>query len=197
MDRKGRITTAEPLEYADFIHLLSGLHQDRQYRWELYCCVSFSTACRISDVRTLCWKDILDKDELIKIEQKTGKTREIPLGRGIQNRLTILYKLLGSPDKDLPVISNPHTGKPFTREYINRKLKVFKDRYHLPIKRISTHTFRKTFGRYVYDAMGRTTEAITLLCLIFKHANIQTTMIYLGIKQDEIDQVFHTIDLSY
>lgn len=48
MSVKGQITTAEPLEFKDFIRLLSGLHEDGNYLWELYCCISFCTACRVS-----------------------------------------------------------------------------------------------------------------------------------------------------
>ena len=50
MSVKGQITTAEPLEFKDFLRLLSSLHEDGNYLWELYCCISFCTACRVSDV---------------------------------------------------------------------------------------------------------------------------------------------------
>ena len=103
---------------------------------------------------------------------------------------------MGDPDKSLPLIANPRLAKAYSREHINRMLKRFRFRYKLPVRNFSTHTFRKTFGRYVWDSMGRSMEALTLLCLIFKHASIQTTMIYLGIRQDEINSVFHGIKLG-
>mgnify|MGYP001079369058 len=112
MSVKGQITTAEPLEFKDFLRLLSSLHEDGNYLWELYCCISFCTACRVSDVLSMTWKDVLDRDALYKIEQKTGKTRQIPFNENVQRRITSLYKLLGSPDKRLPVICNPKTKKP-------------------------------------------------------------------------------------
>ena len=114
MSVKGQITTAEPLEFKDFIRLLSGLHEDGNYLWELYCCISFCTACRVSDVRSMTWKDVLERDALYKIEQKTGKTRQIPFNENVQRRISSLYKLLGSPDKRQPVICNPKTKKPLT-----------------------------------------------------------------------------------
>ena len=112
MSVKGQITTAEPLEFKDFIRLLSGLHEDGNYLWELYCCISFCTACRVSDVRSMTWKDVLERGALYKIEQKTGKTRQIPFNENVQRRISSLYKLLGSPDKRQPVICNPKTKKP-------------------------------------------------------------------------------------
>lgn len=197
MSVKGQITTAEPLEFKDFLRLLSGLHEDGNYLWELYCCISFCTACRISDVRSMTWKDVLERDALYKIEQKTGKTRQIPFNENVQRRITSLYKLLGSPDKREPVICNPKTKKPYTSQYINDTLKYLRVKYKLPIKRISSHTFRKTFGRYVYELMGRTTESLILLSMILKHSSPQVTMVYLGIRQDEITSVFGSIQLNY
>ena len=76
-------------------------------------------------------------------------------------------------------------------------LKTFRWKYRLPIRRISSHTFRKTFGRYVYDLMGRTMEALILLSMIFKHSSPQVTMVYLGIRQEEIEGVYNTIQLNY
>lgn len=197
MSVKGQITTAEPLEYDDFIRLLSGLHADGNYLWELYCCISFCTACRISDVLTMTWKEVLERDALYKMEQKTGKTRQIPMNSNVRQRIMELYRQLGSPDKRLPVICNTKTQKAYTKQYINGILKVFRVRYRLRIKRFSSHTFRKTFGRYVYEAMGRTMEALILLSMIFKHSSPQITMVYLGIRQDEIDGIYNTIQLKY
>lgn len=197
MSLKGQITTAEPLEYNDFIRLLSGLHEDGNYLWELYCCISFCTACRISDVLSMTWKDVLERDALFKMEQKTGKTRQIPMNNNVRHRIMELYRQLGSPDRNLPVVCNTRTQKPYTKKHINETLKVFRIRYRLPIRRFSSHTFRKTFGRYVYETMGRTMEALILLTMIFKHSSPQITMVYLGIRQDEIDGIYNTIQLNY
>ena len=195
MSVKGQITTAEPLEFKDFLRLLSSLHEDGNYLWELYCCISFCTACRVSDVLSMTWKDVLDRDALYKIEQKTGKTRQIPFNENVQRRITSLYKLLGSPDKRLPVICNPKTKKPYTTQYINDTLKYLRVKYRLPIKRFSSHTFRKTFGRYVYELMGRSAEGLILLNQIFRHSNLETTRRYIGLAQEDIDKVFDSIRL--
>lgn len=45
--------------------------------------------------------------------------------------------------------------------------------------------------------MGRTTEALILLSMILKHSSPQVTMIYLGIRQEEIAGVYGTIQLNY
>ena len=74
---KGRLTTADYLPIKEFNRLVDGLHSDGLYMWELYCRLSFCTALRASDVLSLAWEDILEKEFLDKIEKKTSKARRI------------------------------------------------------------------------------------------------------------------------
>lgn len=193
---KGQLTTADPLAYDEFQRLLKCLHENGLYRWEAFCKISFCTALRVSDVRTTCWGDILDKDEMFKLERKTQKTRLIRINSEIRNEISRMYELLGRPNKNLSVIANPRTGKPYSREHINEMLKLFRLQYKLQIRAFSSHTFRKTFGRYVYDTMGRTAEALILLNQIFKHFSLESTRRYLGLRQDEIDGVFNSLSFT-
>ena len=120
---KGLLTTADYLPYEEYLRLLHCLHHDRLYKWEAYCKISFCTAFRVSDVRTTHWKDILGKNEFIKIEQKTQKARLVKINDEIRDNIQQMYQLLGKPDTELSVICNPRTGEPYSREHINRILK--------------------------------------------------------------------------
>lgn len=71
---KGQLTTADYLPIEVFRKLLDDLERDHEYLWETYCWLSFCTAFRASDVRTLQWRDVLRRQELVRIEKKTGKT---------------------------------------------------------------------------------------------------------------------------
>lgn len=190
---KGKLTTADYLPIADFNRLVDGLHADGLYMWELYCRLSFCTALRASDVLTLTWDDILEKECLDKIEQKTQKGRRITFNDSVRQKIKELYELQGEPDKKGSPFLNPKTEKHYSLEYINRLLKEFKFRYRLPIKAFSTHTFRKTFGRFVYESNGRSAESLILLNSIFRHSSIDITKVYIGLRQAEIDQVFNSI----
>jgi integrase len=190
---KGQLTTADYLTIDEFNRLVDGLHKDKEYLWELYCRLSFCTALRASDVLSLKWADILGKDEFAKTEKKTGKNRKIKFHPSVKEKIEELYGLMGKPGYSHPVISNPKTKKTYSIEHINRKLKTFRVRYRLSIKSFSTHTFRKTFGRYVYENSGRTAESLILLNSIFKHSNIEITKVYIGLRQDEINGVFDSI----
>lgn len=190
---KGKLTTADYLPIEDFNRLVEGLHTDGLYMWELYCRLSFCTALRASDVLTLTWEDILEKEFLDKIERKTGKGRRITFNPSVQQKIKELYTLQGEPNKKGSPFLNPKTKMHYSLEYINRLLKGFKCRYRLSIKAFSTHTFRKTFGRYVYESNGRSAESLILLNSIFRHSSIDITKVYIGLRQAEIDKVFNSI----
>ncbi|MFR9546897.1 MAG: tyrosine-type recombinase/integrase, partial [Rikenellaceae bacterium] len=127
------------------------------------------------------------------IEKKTGKSRRITFNKSVSQKLTELYNLLGEPDVKGSLFLNPTTKKSYSLEHINRKLKVFKVKYRLSIKSFSTHTFRKTFGRYVYENSNRSAESLVLLNSIFRHSTIDVTKVYIGLRQAEIDTVFNSI----
>lgn len=193
MARKGLSTTADYLPFNELKKLFEGLHRDKLYKWEAYCKVSYCTAFRISDVRTTTWKDILHQSELIKMEQKTKKKRLITFSQEITGNIAQLYELAGSPDLSLSVICNPHTHQPYSREYINRRLKYFRVRYQINIRHFSTHSFRKTFARNTFEANGGTMKALSLIQKILNHKNPQTTLIYMGYVQDDINEIYNSL----
>lgn len=196
-----REVASAPLTMEDFNRLIDGLHTDEDYQWEAYCVISFVTALRVSDVLELKWGDVVNQKSLSFVEKKTRKSRTIPFDTSVRNKINKLWKLNGKPDLDLPIMLNNsaynRTGEvaPYSMQYINRKLKNFKYKYRLeiPINQFSSHTFRKTFGRYVYDSNNQSFDALNLLNMIFGHSNIKTTQIYLGIQSEEIENIYKTI----
>lgn len=190
---KGKTTTSDYLSVEDFNKLVLGLRKDKKYVWEAYCRLSFCTALRIGDVLKLTWKDVLTK-KLHVVEQKTGKNRSIMLNDNVRSKMLELYTLMGSPDKrSIVVCGERNPDKAMSREYINRQLKFFKIDYRLDIDAFSSHTFRKTFGRFVYESHNKSAESLLILNSIFKHSNLETTKRYIGLTQDNINQVFNSI----
>ncbi|MGN1216545.1 MAG: integrase, partial [Phocaeicola sp.] len=84
---------------------------------------------------------------------------------------------------------------PFTLQYINRIMKAWKEKYDIKVGNFSTHTFRKTFGRYVYDKSQNKPEALVLLNSILRHSTIDVTKVYIGLRDDEIQSVFSSIKI--
>lgn len=195
MAKKNQLTKSDYLPMEELKRLLNGLHQDKKYIWELYVRVSFCTALRASDVLSLTWADILNRSYLIKTEKKTGKTRKIPLNDRTQRYIDELYLLLKKPNPNELIFKSRVTGQAFTIQYINQTIKRWKYRYRLSIDNFSTHTFRKTFGRYVYDNHKDKGAALILLGQILKHSSLEITKVYLGIRDDEVNNIFDSISI--
>lgn len=193
MSKKNQLTTSDHLEYPEYERLLECLHNDREFIWELYARLGFCTACRASDILNLRWRNILNMSEVVVIEKKTGKTRAVSFNQSVKNKIKELWVLLGKPNPDEYIFISRITGKPFTIQYLNQKLKTFRTKYRIQISHFSTHTFRKTFGRYVYDKHNHSAESLMLLNKILRHSNMETTKTYIGITQDEINNIFNSI----
>lgn len=196
MSVKGSITTADCLHFEDYQRLVQSLIDEKQYWWACYCILSFCTGLRFSDVSRLTWKQILGQKKLTISAQKTGKTHQIPIGQNASQHFEDLYEKMGKPNVNSYVLHrNSESGKSVTSQYINRTLKTWIKKYNLDIENFSTHTFRKTFGRYVYEKNGRDDKALMYLNRIFKHANLNTTLVYLGIRNEEIASIFNSIEI--
>ncbi len=196
MSLKGSITTSDYLPFSDYQKLVQSLIDEERYWWACYCILSFCTGLRFSDVRRLRWIDVLDQKNIIVTAKKTNKTHIIPIGTNASDHLNTLYKRMGSPNKSSYIIASQlNSEKSVNIQYINRMLKIFVKKYKLNIEHFSTHTFRKTFGRYVYEKSGRSNESLLYLNRIFKHRNIETTMVYLGIRDEEIASIYHMIEI--
>lgn len=193
MAKKNQLTTSDYLQFNEYDRLLGRLHEDKEYLWELYARLSFCTACRVSDVLSLKWKDVLNQSLLVIVEQKTKKTRKIPFNASVKSKIVELYSLLGSPNINELIFVSKVTGDAITVQYVNQKLKEFKVKYRVNIGNFSTHTFRKTFGRYVYESNNRSAESLILLNKILNHSNIDVTKTYIGITQDEINSIYNSI----
>lgn len=195
MAKKNQLTKSDYLPMPEFKKLLKELHKDKKYIWELYARISFCTALRCSDVLSLTWHDIINRCSLTITEKKTGKTRKIPFNLQTQDRIDEAYILMKKPNPNELVFYNRKTRKPFTIQYINKLAKEWKEKYGLTIGNFSTHTFRKTFGRYVYDTSKDKSEALILVNSILNHSTIDVTKVYIGLRQDEVNSVFNSINL--
>ncbi len=197
MSKKGSVTTADYLPYADYQKLVQSLIDEKKYWWAAYCILSFCTGLRFSDVSRLTWRDVLDQRKIIITAQKTNKPHVIPIGPNASEHFLTLYRLMGKPPKQNVILVGKKSteGKSVSIQYINRTLKSWAVKYELDIDNFSTHTFRKTFGRYVYDKGGRDEKTLMYLNRIFKHTSLDTTMIYLGIRDEEITNIFDSIKI--
>lgn len=196
MNKSEPIKNPEELfKFKDFF-----LHEEPNPRNNLLIVMGLNTALRISDILPLRWKDVYDfstykyKTHLCLVEKKTLKTTRIYLNSNIQ---TALKWYSDSSKNNEPIIENdylfknPNNSKaPISRVQAYRIIKRISEKCNISGV-ISPHSLRKTFG---YHAWKQGTPP-ALLMDIYQHSSYTITKRYLGIEQDEKDDVFRNINL--
>lgn len=185
MSKKGSITTTDYIDFDKATAVGRKLLKDKKkHNIGLYILVSINTGLRASDILKLQWKD-LDGSTLIVKEQKTNKIRKIAINESIQ-KLTITNQ----EKKGFIFISRKESV--YSIQQINRLLKqVFKN--EAKTKNISTHSLRKCFGRRVWDNYNQSERALVYLMELFNHSSLATTKKYLGIRQEELDDIYRSL----
>ena len=159
--------------------------------------VGLNTSLRISDILMLRWQDVYNyqtqnyRQHIQVIEQKTQKNNSVAINAAIIEALELLKTTTQTitPESFL-FVSRKGKNQPLTRSSVYSIIKNaslilgFEDN-------ISCHSLRKTFG---YQAWKQGVQP-ALLMSIYNHSSYEITKRYLGISQDERDQVFLSIIL--
>ncbi|MCM1188325.1 MAG: tyrosine-type recombinase/integrase [bacterium] len=171
-------------------------------RNQLLMILGLNTALRISDILSLKWKYVYCPEEqgwrqhIFLQEQKTGKTSEIYINENARQALEAYYLFLREqtgtdPEQEQYLfIGRGQENRPITRVQAFRLIKNAAKSCRIPGV-ISCHSLRKTFGYYAWK---QGIEPV-LLMNIYNHSSFQNTKRYLGIEQDDRDQVFRNIRL--
>lgn len=191
MALKGQSTKASYLEWDSMLLLLQKLERDKQYKFQLLFSVGCYTGLRIGDILKLRWEDFNNCNSLVLVEGKTKKIRKIKLNTTLVEIISRLHeKMKIENDHDL-LFLNKTKIKAINVQYVNRKLKEIGKQYLQSTKiSISSHLFRKTLGRHVWAINDYSEKSLLLLGELFNHSSIKITKIYLGIKEEEIGDVY-------
>ena len=192
MALKGQLTKASYLEWDSMLLLLQKLERDGQYKFELLIAIGCYTGLRIGDLLKICWKDIHKQDILTLVEGKTRKNRTIQLNPTLIDIIFRLHEKMNITDNSNLLFLNKTRTKAINVQYVNRRLKQIAKQYSLQSSENSTssHVFRKTLGRHVWQLNNYSEKSLLLLGELFNHSSIKITKIYLGIKAEEIGDVY-------
>lgn len=146
-----------------------------------------NSALRISDVLKLKVGDVRGKTSLTVREQKTGKSKTFAFGA---NLVKAIKELIPADAADNDWLFPSRKGDAaISRVQAYRILNDAADKVGL--SEIGTHTLRKTFGYHAYKAG----TDLALLQSIFNHASQSVTLRYIGIIQDDINDVYVSVNL--
>jgi len=193
MSAKYSNTTADYLTWDQNLNLIRKLFDDREYKISLLIAVGSFWGLRISDILKLNWQDILNRDEIVLVEQKTGKNREIKINRQLKQHIKECHSCIRPESDTQPIfISQKHTT--YSIQRLNAIFKTIKSKYNLKVGNFSTHSMRKTFGREVFNKAGTNAElALVKLGQLFNHSSVMVTRRYLGISRDELLQTYDAL----
>jgi integrase len=184
---KRRVIAAEHLEEVEINRLLKYLFQKKKWKYYLLVRLGISTALRYSDLSRIQCNDIIGKDTLILNEKKTGKRREISIGKTLRESIETSYNELKHPNKEELVFQ-------YTLQHTNLLLKEGAKDVKIRNKNISTHSMRKSGSRFIWENNGHSDEYLIKLSSILNHSSTFITRKYLGISKEEIKNIYESFD---
>ncbi len=190
------MNSVEPIRDEKKIKAMKAILKSESVRNYTLFTLGINIGLRVSDLLNLKLFDVLAekgnvKDSIYMREKKTGKEKIFVLNKTAKEAIKEYVGSLNNFDMDWFLFKS-RKGKnlPISRihayEILNNAARM------IGIKeKIGTHTLRKTFG---YHARMRGTP-IEILQKIFNHTSPAITMRYIGITQDEIENVYLDLNL--
>ena len=187
MSLKNSVTTSDYLDFdATLNKAMKIIKTDKKYKIGFLVAFGINTGLRISDILKLKVED-LNNDSISLVEGKTNKKRTIKLNDNVKTAFNLLKER--NPNIEGYVFtSNQNTV--YSVQYINRVLKQMFGGKNLSI---SSHTCRKSFGRAVFLRNKETDKALLYLSELFNHSSPAITKRYLGIRQEELDDIYMSL----
>lgn len=207
------MSTTEPIRNGRDLEKFRNYYRDVKpnARNHLLIIMGLNTALRISDVLSLTYGDVYDyerkrwRTHLTVREQKTGKENRVYINQEIKKALA---------DMDLPMLHaqedvlfpgrrkdktenavHMHSGMHENKDALSRfqAYRVIREAAQESglSGNISCHSLRKTFG---YHAWKQGVPPVMLMD-IYNHSSYQITKRYLGISQEDKDDVFRRVQL--
>lgn len=184
----------QPIRDLKQIDTLKKLLKQQSLRDYCLFVLGINSGLRISDLLKLRISDVSEngkvKDRIRLREKKTNKFKDFPISNNAKKAIKEYLQSRVINNEDEPL-------------FLSRKNKGFilRQRAYLILneaaksigikEKIGTHTLRKTFGYHAYN----NGYDITLIQKLFNHSSSSVTLRYIGITQEELDDVYLSLDL--
>jgi integrase len=148
------------------------------------------TALRISDLLRLKWEDVYDfgshrfRESVSITERKTGKTKLVALNKAI---LAALHTCRSAAKLGEHLIRS-RKGGAISRIQAYRLIRAAAEALGF-IARVSCHSLRKTFGYHAWKSGA----SPAVIMDIYNHSSFAVTRRYLGVSQDDRDEVYRKL----
>lgn len=150
--------------------------------------MGINNGLRAGDLLMLRVKDVksLKPGEFIIVkESKTGKQNILMINKSVHKALRNYLEKVRAGDNDY-LFASRKTKEPLSIQAVNALLKKWTRAINLNHGNYGAHTLRKTFGFIQRTKFG---VGFELLAKRFNHSSPTTTMRYLGLTSDEVNEV--------
>lgn len=188
------MNTVNPIRDKKQLEAMKSFLKGKDTRDYLMFMVGISSALRISDILKLKVSDIWDGKKptsfIMLNEKKTGKAKRFPITKNLNKAIFQFMKEYDLNQEELLFKSRKGINKAITRQQASYILSVTAD--YIGIKEpISTHSMRKTWGYWAY----KSGVSLALIMEALNHSSIANTRKYLGITQEDLDEVYMSLNL--
>ena len=188
----GCMEFVEPIRDRKKIEAMKKVLKGSKLRDYLLFTLGINSGLRVSDLLKLEVADVLDekgrvKDRITVREKKTGKTKTFPFSDTV---IKAMKEYIVETHPETALFPSRKGGGPITRQQAYRIINDAAKTVGIKDK-IGTHTLRKTFGYHAYIAGVDVTRIQSLL----NHSSPKETLRYIGITQDELDDVYLNLNL--
>ena len=195
------MSTTEPIRSKIELKKFIAYYKSQRPNFRNYCLIQLglNTALRINDLLHLKWKDVLDEHYEFRkyievIEAKTKKKKAIPINKTCQKALIqfMNYESIRVLKLDNYIFYSKKSSainSPLSRVQAYRIMKEAANATLKNPSHISCHSLRKTFGYYAYKAGANP----IILMDIYNHSSFEITKRYIGITQEEKDEIYNNI----
>ena len=183
----------QPIRSLKQIETIKKLLKQQNLRDYCLFTVGINSGLRISDLLKLVVSDVIEnnkvKDRIRLREKKTNKFKDFPLSDNTKSAIKEYLKTREYKLNEPLFISRKNKGFLLRQQAYKIINDVAKS---IGIKeKIGTHTLRKTFGYHAYN----NGYDIAIIQKLFNHSTPAITLRYIGITQDEMDDVYLSLDL--
>lgn len=185
--KKGETMFVEPIRRKEDIAAIKELLKDKPRDLLLFV-LGINNGLRCGDLLKLKVKDIahLKLNEYTRLtENKTSKANYLMMNSASYNAMQNFLTTVNPREEDYLFVSRKGENKPITIQRVNGLIKEWCKAIGLK-GNFGAHTLRKTWGYSMRMHYGKGFE---LIAMRFKHSNPTVTMRYLGIEQEEVDQM--------
>lgn len=173
------------------------------YRNKILFLIGINLSLRISDLTMLKWNFFLKDDmsfrNFYKIQpkktRKTGKFVTLYFNDVIKKMINEYIEEYPIEDMNDFIFKSRKGNNPISERSVWKIIVDTANECGIE-KNVGTHSLRKTFGYHIWHNAEDKEKALVMLMVIFNHSSIAITKKYIGIMNEEIEDVFNGLNLG-